>query len=132
MGPKPPRWSGDGLVTVSSGRSPDFAGFRAVEILRPAGGKQGEESFGTLELVTSDRDVLAAFKLDELNAVGFNAAFVDFVEGVMLVADHWLRNGAVSRLLNSIHHKYAGVLDPVKQYLRAVDVEQCRRPAMAV
>ena len=61
-------------------------------------------------MVTSDRDVLAAFKLDELNAVGFNAAFVDFVEGVMLVADHWLRNGGVSPLIKSIPQKYACVL----------------------
>ena len=73
-----------------------------MHVFRPSSRKQGEESFGTLELVTSDRDVLAAFKLDELNAVGFNAAFVDFVKGVMLVADHLLRNGGLSPLPISI------------------------------
>lgn len=59
-----------------------------MHVFRLTSGQKGKIAAGPFELVVSDRNVLAALKLNKLNAVSLDAAFVDFVKSVSFVADH--------------------------------------------
>jgi len=57
-----------------------------------------EAAVNAFELVSGNLEIVAAIELNKFNASGLDAAFVDLVESVDVVADHVSVCGALSGL----------------------------------